>query len=128
MPWTDRDIIWCAKRCIALVTVPLARRPAPPPGIQIASPQCLIENMTHNFNPELLKVSVECPAWKRDHVKAVGRFSGTLRSMCTHIGIDAIAVRGEMGPPRSSIGTVPTVAGQRPLLLAGFTTTRATWE
>eukprot|EP00959_Pyramimonas_sp_CCMP1952_P163661 3421313-Pyramimonas_sp.AAC.1 len=47
---------------------------------------------------------------------------------CVHIGTDAIAVRGEMGPPKSSIWTVPTVAGQRLLLLAGFTTTRATWE
>eukprot|EP00959_Pyramimonas_sp_CCMP1952_P151709 3174365-Pyramimonas_sp.AAC.1 len=80
------------------------------------------------FNPELLKVRVECPSWKGGHVKAVGRFCGTLRSMCTHIGIDAIAVRGDMGPLKSCLWTVPTVAGQGPLLLAEFTATRATWE
>eukprot|EP00959_Pyramimonas_sp_CCMP1952_P148659 3109938-Pyramimonas_sp.AAC.1 len=32
-----------------------------------------------------------------------------------------------MGPPKSCIWTVPTVAGQRPLLLAEIATTRATW-
>eukprot|EP00959_Pyramimonas_sp_CCMP1952_P043458 908778-Pyramimonas_sp.AAC.1 len=80
-PGTDRDIIWRAKRCIDLVTVPPAKRPAPPPGTQIAASQCLIENMKQKINPELLKVSVECPAWKKGHVKAVGRFCGALRSM-----------------------------------------------
>jgi len=127
-PGTDRDIIWRVKRCIDLVTVPPAKRPAPPPGIQIAAPQCLIENMKQVINPESIKVSVECPEWKRDHVKAVGRFCGTIRSMCTQIGIEVIAVRGEMGPPKSTIWTVPTTAAPRPMLLAEFTTTRATWE
>ena len=84
--------------------------------------------MKQVINPESIKVSVECPEWKRDHVKAVGRFCGTIRSMCTQIGIEVIAVRGEMGPPKSTIWTVPTTAAPRPMLLAEFTTTRATWE
>eukprot|EP00959_Pyramimonas_sp_CCMP1952_P001833 37575-Pyramimonas_sp.AAC.1 len=54
-PGTDRDIIWRVKRCIDLVTAPPAKRPAPPPGIQIAAPQCLIENMKQVINPESIK-------------------------------------------------------------------------
>eukprot|EP00959_Pyramimonas_sp_CCMP1952_P446121 9340381-Pyramimonas_sp.AAC.1 len=39
-----------------------------------------------------------------------------------------LAIKGEMGPPRSTIWTIPQNSGERPIMLAEFTTTKSLWE
>eukprot|EP00959_Pyramimonas_sp_CCMP1952_P407627 8543069-Pyramimonas_sp.AAC.1 len=44
--------------------------------------------------PSRVRVRIDAPPWKRDHIGAVGRFYGTYRG-CTNS--EAMEIRGETG-------------------------------
>eukprot|EP00959_Pyramimonas_sp_CCMP1952_P182956 3825854-Pyramimonas_sp.AAC.1 len=96
---TDRDVIWRVKRDIDRVAAAVENRVPPPPGTTIQPPQVLAAGVSQKFEPTLIRVTLECPSWKRDHVKAVSRFCGTIRSICIDLRMPMLAIKGEMGPP-----------------------------
>lgn len=113
---TSRDVVWSFKKRLDNI-IKNTEECVPLPAL-------LVDGLALAFLGSSLKVSVECAPWKRDHVKAVGRFCGAFRSV-TQAQV-VINIRGEIGPPRSKIWTVATQA-VRPINIATFTTTTNTW-
>eukprot|EP00959_Pyramimonas_sp_CCMP1952_P049170 1027066-Pyramimonas_sp.AAC.1 len=68
---TDHDVIWRVERDIDRVAAAVENRVPPPPGVIVQPPHVLVTGVSQKFEPTLIRVTVECPSWKRDHVKAV---------------------------------------------------------
>ena len=126
---TPRDTLWKVKKWTDLICTPAQTRGPSPPGITVPDASVLVKDLESNngsfpIDPHKIRVTVECPPWKRDHVKAVARFCGTWRTQ-TASQVD-VEIRGEIGPPRSQIWT-KAVPGRPPICIATFTTTTGLW-
>eukprot|EP00959_Pyramimonas_sp_CCMP1952_P056762 1185633-Pyramimonas_sp.AAC.1 len=121
---TPRDTLWITKQWTDLVCQDPADRLAPPPGYTYPDVDVLVQNMDTSIDPKKICTLVECPPWKRDHVKALARFCGTWRSLTSaHVQIEIL---GEMGPPRSQIWT-QAVPNLRRVCFATYTNTTGAW-
>jgi len=128
---TCRDTLWSVKSRADQICKPVNQR-APGLGIprgyealEAPAPTSLTENLDATIDATRLRTVVECPPWKKDHVKAVARFCGTWRSLTQ--SLVNIEIRGEIGPPRSQIWTKAT-ALVKPICFAEFTTATGVWR
>jgi len=118
-PGTDGDILWRIKKQLDMYLVPVADRTKIGEATQKVEPvpEDFLKGMSQAIPVRQLRIVVDCQPWKRPHVKTVGRFQGILKNMAGLVG-KQIALKGEMGPPKSAIWVV--AVDQRPILLAEY--------
>ena len=102
LPMTDREVLYRTMKLLKIIVTPTAQRAPLPEGTTIPDPNVLIAGMAQVIDPTLLRFNIESAPWKRDHVRAVGRFCGAWRNVCQRHNL-VLEVRGEVGPPKSNM-------------------------
>eukprot|EP00959_Pyramimonas_sp_CCMP1952_P292456 6116574-Pyramimonas_sp.AAC.1 len=90
---TPKETLWRVKKWMDNIVKPAETRPQPPPGLNYPTLDTIIHGLSTTIDASKIRCLVECPPWKRDHVKAVARFCGCWRSKTAAL-VD-IPVKGE---------------------------------
>ena len=134
---TPSDELWNVQKLLKCIQTPTAQRVAGPPGLnvqsqQLPAPETFKTGLAVDIPIERLKFGVESAPWKVGHIKAVGRFVGIFQPQ---VQGGPVTLRGETGPPKSYMWTVPPSTDRRALQIAEYsdrtfrwTVFQSTWE
>ena len=119
--------LWDIRRYWILACTEVAKRTtgAPPGFPPLPPPNAVTAQILTAIDPTTIRIVVESAPWKVQHIKAVGRFIGIFKSNVE--GGNSVTLKGEMGPPKSYVWTVPPSTDRRPLLIATFSEKSARW-
>ena len=128
---TESDFVWTCKRFWDDILTPMGSRTAEQRARNRPAPDVIFANVSHTPRPDPIKLRVEAPPWKADHISAIGRFHGIWETCilrkCPGTSLRIKGVTGS-GKGQSVIWTQPpNLTTNRAMELAHWTAARGTW-
>ena len=123
---TEDIMFWEIEQFIEDCLTPVEHRTEIQKARKRCTPDVLFKDLTQK--PSSVRVRLEAPPWKKDHISACGKFYGTWRQ---HVdGRAAMDIRTDTGSGNgvSTVWTKPTDVTKRPVELAKFKVQSGLWE
>ncbi len=123
---TEDSVFWEIKQLLEDAFTPDNTRTPQQTARSPPTRASMFANMT--ATPATVRVRLEAPPWKKDHIWACGRFCGTWRGKIGNNPAMDIKAETGSGNGTSTIWTKPADASRRPVEVAVFKVTTGNWE